>query len=123
MGVSVTISADTIERAIQGLGKLDLGRAWNMLQSGDLGQELELGAEAADVISCFWPEAKYVEDALKLLIFIDALRKAGVWKPAEPTDPSMEHAAGPAGGTPTMHGKPEILPGGTENDPYAFDRR
>ena len=94
---TLTISADTIERALQGLGKLDLNAAWNMLRSGDVSQELQLGAEAADVISAFWPEARYVEDALKLLIFIDALRKAGVWSPAEPTDPAMMHAEGRTG--------------------------
>lgn len=118
----ITISSDTLNRALQGIASIDLNAAWVKLRSGDIQAELQVGEEAADIISAFWPEAKYAEDVMKLIGFIIALRQAGVWTDAQPEDPAMQHAAGNTGqGTPAMHSEPVIVPGGTREDPYAFD--
>ena len=83
-----------------------------------------MGEEAAGLLSDIFPDAVYAEDAMKLLGFVIALRDAGYWKPAEPTDPSMAHAQGNTGqGTPQMHQAPVIVPGGTPENPYNYDNR
>lgn len=120
----LTISADTISRAVTQLQSIDLAKAWDMLESGDFEADLEVGAEAAGLVANFVPVAGEVEAGIKLLIFIDQLRQAGVWAPAEPTDPAMIHAEGRTGGggTPEMHASPVIAPDGSPTDPYAFDK-
>lgn len=119
----VTVPVEVVNRALQGLGSLDLAKAWAMLKSGDVRQELVVGEEAAEFLSAFWPEAKYAEDVMRLAGFVIALRDAGVWSPGQPTDLSMSRAAGRPGGTPSMHGPVTLSPGGTLEDPYNLDGR
>jgi hypothetical protein len=92
--VTVSISADEIIAALKALSGVDFAGALAAVRSGDVMGELNSASQVINVVADFFPEAKYAADAIILFELIIKAREAGLWRPADPSDPAMERAAG-----------------------------
>ena len=123
--MSTSIDIDEVLKIVQAASRIDYHDAMAALASKDpmriLGVVEQVTGILADRGVPYANDAKLVEIVLGLMI---RGYQDGRIQSAEPTDPGMARAAGNTGeGTPSMHQPIKMAPGGTDTDPYGFDRR
>ena len=123
--MSASIDIDEVLKVIQAASCIDYHAAMTALGSKDPMQILDVVEEVTGILADlgvpYANDAKLVEVVLGLVI---RGYQDGLIRSAQPEDPAMQHAAGNTGqGTPTMHGKVVIAPGGNASDPYAWETK
>lgn len=86
-----------IEAGLKALSSVDFAGAITAFETQNATGELQTAEQVADLISAFVPQAMYVKDALVAVQFLMEMQNAGYIRPADPSDPVMQRAAGHGG--------------------------